>query len=146
MLQLTATSTVWVAATANSQPCVIGAVGAGLLLQVQFLSLWGVDATQCVLIRITYHLEISTCSASFPNNLRCAMASNMIPFHSSLDLEQIAQGLDRGDFTVKELTEAHLACIEKLNPSLHAVLQLNPAALSIAAALDDELKRSGRRG
>lgn len=69
-----------------------------------------------------------------------------IPPLSSLTLDQIANGLDHGDFTVTELTEAHLARIEALNPSLHAVLQVNPAAISIAADLEDELKRSGRRG
>lgn len=73
------------------------------------------------------------------------MASN-IPSLSGLGLEQVSRGLDHGDFTVAQLTEAHLARIEALNPSLHAVLQVNPAAISIAKALDDELKRSGRRG
>lgn len=70
----------------------------------------------------------------------------MIPTLSSLTLQQIAHGLDQGDFTVKQLTEAHLARITRFNPSLRAVLQVNPAAVSIATALDQELKRSGRRG
>lgn len=74
------------------------------------------------------------------------MASNMVPSLSSLSLQQIAQGLDHGDFSVKQLTEAHLTRIEQLNPSLHAVLQVNPAVIQIATALDDELKRFGRRG
>lgn len=73
------------------------------------------------------------------------MAPN-IPLLSGLTLQQVAQGLDHGDFTVKELTEAHLARIEELNPALRAVLQVNPAATSIATALDEEMKRSGRRG
>lgn len=73
------------------------------------------------------------------------MASNIPPL-SDLTLQQVAQGLDHGDFTVKELTEAHLARIEALNPALHALLQVNSAAISTATALDDELKRSGRRG
>lgn len=69
-----------------------------------------------------------------------------IPPLSGLTLQQVAQGLDHGDFTVKELTEAHLARIEALNPSLHALLQANPAAISTATALDKEMKCSGRRG
>lgn len=73
------------------------------------------------------------------------MAAN-IPTLSELTLQQVAQGLDDGDFTVKELTEAHLARIEALNPSLHAVLQINPAVVSISTALDEELTQSGRRG
>lgn len=73
------------------------------------------------------------------------MASNIPPL-SGLTLQQVAEGLDHGDFTVTELAEAHLARIEQLNPSLHAVLQVNPAVIPIATALDEELKRSGRRG
>ncbi|KAL2291360.1 hypothetical protein FJTKL_13964 [Diaporthe vaccinii] len=73
------------------------------------------------------------------------MASNIPPL-PGLTLQQIAQGLDHGDFTVKELTEAHLARIKALDPSLHALLQLNPAAISIATALDEEMMCSGRRG
>lgn len=70
----------------------------------------------------------------------------MIPTLSSLNLQQIAQGLDHGDFTVRQLTEAHLARIAQINPSLRVVLQVNLAAISIAMALDEELKHSGRRG
>lgn len=73
------------------------------------------------------------------------MAPNIPPL-SGLTLQQVAQGFEHGDFTVKELTEAHLARIEELNPALRAVLQVNPAALTVATALDEEMKQSGRRG
>lgn len=99
------------------------------------------DAT----LLFTYHLELSTYSQGFSNGALCKMACN-IPSLSGLTLQQVAQGLDHGDFTVKELIEAHLARIEEINPTLRAVLQVNPAAVTIATALDEEMKRSGRRG
>lgn len=70
-----------------------------------------------------------------------------LPIHrlDTLTLDQIASGLDNGTLTVTGLVKAHMARIEALNPALRAVLQINRSALAIAAALDDELQRSGRR-
>lgn len=64
----------------------------------------------------------------------------------TLTVEQVARGLDNGSFTVTDLVHSHLDRIELINPELRVVLQVNPNAQLIAAALDDELKRSGRRG
>lgn len=105
-----------------------------------------IGAARCDLIRSYCRSEISAYSPCFSNNLWRMMASSMVPSLSSLSLQQIGQGLDHGDFSVKQLTEAHLTRIEQLNSSLHAVLQVNPAVIQIATALDDELKRFGRRG
>lgn len=68
------------------------------------------------------------------------------PLLDTLTLRDIANGLDNGTLTVTQLAESHLARIEAINPSLRAVLQVNPNALTSAVALDEELQRSGRRG
>ena len=64
----------------------------------------------------------------------------------TLTLADIAAGLDAARFTVVELVQAHLDRIARFNPALNAVIEVNPAALSIAAVLDEERRQSGRRG
>lgn len=68
-----------------------------------------------------------------------------IPPLKSLTLAQIASGLDNGTFTVVQLVQAHLDQIKRFDVGLHAVLQLNPNAISIAKGLDAERQESGRR-
>jgi amidase len=51
-----------------------------------------------------------------------------------------------GKLTARALTEAYLARIAEIDPKLHSVIELNPDALAIAAALDDERKAKGARG
>jgi amidase len=63
--------------------------------------------------------------------------------------ETLAQDLAAGELSAVEVTGAFLARIEALDrrgPSLHAVLELNDAALDDAAALDEILARSGPVG
>lgn len=58
-------------------------------------------------------------------------------------------GMEAGSFTSADLTRAYLDRIEKIDrsgPSLNAVIERNPDAESIAAALDDERKSKGARG
>jgi amidase len=55
----------------------------------------------------------------------------------------------RGGLTAHALTRAYLdriAAIDKRGPALNAVIELNPDALAIAAALDAESKAKGPRG
>ena len=63
----------------------------------------------------------------------------------TLTLVEIAESLDSGLFTVAELTAAHLEQIRKWNPTLRAVIDINPDAMGAAAALDAELAASRRR-
>jgi amidase len=63
-----------------------------------------------------------------------------------ITLEEIASGLDTRKFTAVDLTIAYIARIEEVNDIFHAVLEVNKDAISIAKALDWELKISGRRG
>ncbi|TFK31755.1 amidase signature domain-containing protein, partial [Crucibulum laeve] len=61
---------------------------------------------------------------------------------------ELQAGLDAGDFTSVDLVKAYFARIDEVNlkgPALRAVLELNTFALSQAAALDKERKKSGKR-
>jgi amidase len=61
------------------------------------------------------------------------------------DITQIEQGYKERKFTVKEVVQAYLDRIKKLDvngPALHSILVVNPDAMKIAAALDNELKQS----
>jgi amidase len=67
----------------------------------------------------------------------------------NLDTETIASLQDRmaaGGLSARELTEHCLARIEAHDGKVNAILELNPDALQIADALDDERHRSGPRG
>jgi amidase len=62
------------------------------------------------------------------------------------DLQQM---MSSGQMSSRQITLRYLARIEKLNkrgPALHAVIETNPDALAIAAALDTERKAKGPRG
>ncbi|KAF9440277.1 amidase signature enzyme [Macrolepiota fuliginosa MF-IS2] len=64
-------------------------------------------------------------------------------------VEELQRGLESGLFTSVDLVKAYFARIDEVNlkgPKLRAVLELNPSALSQAAALDQERKKTGARG
>jgi amidase len=66
-----------------------------------------------------------------------------------LGLVALQAGLVSGRWTSKTLVVAYLARIRSLDqsgPTLRAVIELNPDALEIAAALDRERKEKGPRG
>jgi amidase len=66
-----------------------------------------------------------------------------------LTLADIASACAAGRMTSQQLTQGYLARIDKLDrrgPSLGAVIETNPRALEIAAALDAERKTRGARG
>lgn len=68
---------------------------------------------------------------------------------TELSLREIGAALSAGSLTSKQLTQSYLDRIEALNlrgPELRAVLETNPQALEIAAALDDERRSRGPRG
>jgi amidase len=65
-----------------------------------------------------------------------------------LSLAEAAEGLETGRFTSRGLVAGYLARIEAIDrggPRLNAILELNPAALEIAEALDAERKARGPR-
>jgi len=66
-----------------------------------------------------------------------------------LSLEGLQTGLASGRWTSKALVSGYLARIRSLDqsgPRLRAVIELNPDAMAIAAALDRERKEKGPRG
>jgi amidase len=68
---------------------------------------------------------------------------------TELSLAQIATGIAQGRLSSVELTRTYLTRIDAMNkrgPALRAVLETNPRALEIAAALDAERKAGMARG
>ena len=66
-----------------------------------------------------------------------------------LTIADLQQGMTSGKFTARSLVEKYLARIESLDkqdPTVNSVIQVNPDALSIADALDLERKQKGARG
>ncbi|KAI1421809.1 amidase signature enzyme [Xylaria sp. FL1777] len=61
------------------------------------------------------------------------------------DIAQIQRGLQDGTFTSVDLVTTYLARIAQVNPQVHAIVELDPAALSVAADLDAERRRRGPR-
>ncbi len=61
---------------------------------------------------------------------------------------ELAEGMDNGRWTARMLVEEYLAAIEAVDrrgPLLNAVLEVNPDALTIADALDEERHTKGKR-
>ncbi len=62
---------------------------------------------------------------------------------------QLQDWMTSGRYTSRQLTEMYLRRIDEIDrggPSLHAVIEVNPDALSIADSLDAERKAKGARG
>lgn len=60
-----------------------------------------------------------------------------------LSIESIHQKYSSGELTAVELVEAYLARIDSVNPKINALTIVNPKALEIAKALDEEYKETG---
>jgi amidase len=66
-----------------------------------------------------------------------------------ITISDLQDGMKSGKFTSRSLVEkysARIAEIDKQGPAINSVLELNPDALSIAEALDQERKAKGPRG
>jgi amidase len=64
-------------------------------------------------------------------------------------IASIQAAMENGELTSRELTELYLARIEAFDrqgPAINSVLEVNPDALAIAEALDEERKQKGPRG
>ncbi len=65
-----------------------------------------------------------------------------------ITIAELNEGLKSGKYTVRSITEHYIArinAIDKKGPAINSVIELNPDALSIADALDKELKEKGPR-
>ena len=68
---------------------------------------------------------------------------------SEANVAELHDQLQRGELRSEQLVEWYLERIESIDragPSLNAIIEINPDALSIARALDDEWQSSGPRG
>jgi amidase len=66
-----------------------------------------------------------------------------------LTIADLQKAMTSGRFSVRSLTEEYLARIEQIDrhgPAVNSVIELNPDALAIAEALDNERKGKGARG
>jgi amidase len=65
-----------------------------------------------------------------------------------MTIEELQASMNSGTLTARSITEMYLERIKKIDqsgPSLKSVIEVNPDALSIAEALDDERKTKGPR-
>lgn len=65
------------------------------------------------------------------------------------EILQIRQGFQEGRYTIKELVQAYLERISKIDksgPALNSIIAINPDAIQIAEELDKELKAGKSRG
>ncbi len=83
-----------------------------------------------------------------------ALAAGALAAPPAFELEEatladLQRRMTAGSLTAHALTQAYLdriAAIDKRGPALNSVIELNPDALAIAAALDAERKAKGPRG
>src|ERR1700722_11561175 len=77
-------------------------------------------------------------------------ALNVKPFElAEITISDLQDGMKSGKFTARSVVEkyqARIADIDKQGPSINSIIQLNPDALAIADALDQERKAKGERG
>lgn len=66
-----------------------------------------------------------------------------------LSIQELQSKMSTGLYSARTLTQmylARIAALDKRGPTVNAVIEINPDALSIAEALDQERKEKGRRG
>ncbi|KKY18008.1 putative glutamyl-trna amidotransferase subunit a [Phaeomoniella chlamydospora] len=71
---------------------------------------------------------------------------NSFPSLIEATIEDLITGLESGVFTSVDLVNAYVVRITEVNSRLHAVTELNPDALAIAAMLDGERRNGNIRG
>jgi amidase len=62
------------------------------------------------------------------------------------DITSLQKAMEAGEIRAAELVALYLERIKKFNKVINAVLEINPDALQIAQALDDERQKQGSRG
>lgn len=95
---------------------------------------------------------VSLPSLSFVEKASVSSMYSSYVQQSELDeitITELIEGIKKGKYTARSITEqytARIEAIDKKGPFLNSVIELNPDALSIADALDKELKEKGARG
>jgi len=81
---------------------------------------------------------------------RAPQPADIKPFElEEITISDLQEGMKSGRFTARSLAERYLGRIDELDkrgPAVNAVIELNPDALPIADALDQERKAKGPRG
>jgi len=67
-------------------------------------------------------------------------------FFTEATVASLQSAISRGDLSAVDVTRHYLARIDSVDPGLNAIIETNPDAESIAAALDRERETSGPRG
>ncbi|HWM27575.1 MAG TPA: amidase [Woeseiaceae bacterium] len=78
-----------------------------------------------------------------------ACATSGGPDFREYDIAALQDSMQRGEVTSRELVQYYLDridAIDRRGPELFAIIELNPDALQIAGALDEERRGSGARG
>ncbi|PHH82708.1 hypothetical protein CDD82_5063 [Ophiocordyceps australis] len=88
-------------------------------------------------------ITIITLAALSPAFSFVVALGNSPPLLLDASLEDLRSGLDQGVFTSVDLVQAYLARIKETNHVLHAVVEINPDALAIAAQLDRQRAEAG---
>jgi amidase len=73
------------------------------------------------------------------------LAGSSFPFVEAT-IPQLQAAMTNGQLTSRDLVLGYLNRIQSLNPTLHAVIETNPSAVSIAAGLDNERRAGHVRG
>jgi amidase len=74
-----------------------------------------------------------------------ASASDGFPFVEAT-IPQLQAAMASGELSSRALTMGYLQRIQAFNPTLHAVIEVNPNAISIASGLDNERRKGMVRG
>ena len=74
-----------------------------------------------------------------------ASAGTDFPFVKA-SITQLQAAMAGGQLSARDLVQGYLNRIRQLNPTLHAVIEVNPNAIAIAASLDNERKAGHVRG
>lgn len=74
------------------------------------------------------------------------MSINIQDWIEEADFTSMQAAMTQGELSSESLVQAYIERIHRLNPLINAVLEINPDALEIARALDDERVTTGSRG
>lgn len=80
---------------------------------------------------------------------RASSPQDSFPGLEEATIAELQKAMASGELTAKQLAEMYLQRIKELDkdgPNINSVLQINPDALAIAEALDEERKNKGPRG
>lgn len=71
---------------------------------------------------------------------------DMSTFLDEMTIPELQRAMDEGEVDAEQLTQGYIDRIEELNPTLHAVLEVNPDALDIARESDERRESDQSRG